>query len=85
MDRTEAKTLAGRLQAEHVDGASHRFFARPTSDGSWSVAKMLIPEHLRSVPLQITTEHRPPKAFADDTRTGHETRVPGLPGGLGGV
>ena len=83
MNHTDAQTLATRLQAEQVDGASQRFFARRMSDGSWSVAKMLIPEHLRSAQLQITAEHQPPPAFADDTRTGHETRVPGLPGGLG--
>ena len=83
MDHSEAQTLAARLQAQHADRASHHFFARQMSDGSWSVATMLIPEHLRSLPLQITTEHPPPQALADDTRSGHEVRVPGLPGGLG--
>jgi hypothetical protein len=83
MNRTEAQTLAARLQAQHADRASHRFFARRMNDGSWSVAKMLIPRALKHRALQTTTDHQPPQAFADDTRSGHETRVPGLPGGLG--
>jgi hypothetical protein len=83
VEHTEAQDLAARLQAEHVDRGTHRFFARASSDGSWSVVKVLPPEQLRKAPLKLTAEHKPPRPFADDTRSGHETRTPGLPGGLG--
>jgi hypothetical protein len=83
MDRADAEKLAARLQSQHPDRATHRFFARQDSHESWAVAKMLLPEQLRTAPLRITSEHKPHLPFADDRRSGHETRVPGLPGGLG--
>jgi hypothetical protein len=83
MKRTDAERLAIRLQAEHVDRATHRFFVRQNPDASWSVAKVLRPEQLRTPALRITTERKPHQPFADDGRSGHETRVPGLPGGIG--
>jgi len=83
MNRQEAEELAARLQAEHEDRATHRFFPRDSGDGSWSVAKVLMPERLRNRPLQTTTEARPRPPYADDGRGGHERRAPGLPGGLG--
>jgi arylamine N-acetyltransferase len=83
MYRADAEKLAARLQAEHPDGATHRFFARLNSDESWSVAKVGLPAHLRKAPLRISAEHKPPQPFAEDVRSGHEMRVPGLPGGLG--
>lgn len=82
MDRADAEKLAGSLQAEHPEGATHRFFARLNPDKSWSVTKVALPAHLRKAPLRISAEHKPPQPFSDDVRTGHETRVPGLPGGL---
>jgi len=82
MDRAAAEKLAARLSAEHVDRASRRFFVRRDADGSWSVASMLLPEELRKAPLRIQGEHGPVQAFAEDGRTGHESRIPGLPGGI---
>lgn len=84
MNRTDAQELAARLQLEHADRATHRFVARENRDGSWSVAKVSIPEQLRRQPLRTTTEARPRPPYPDDAPGGHETRVPGLPGGLGG-
>ncbi len=82
MERIEAEQLVARLRREHAHDSS-RFFARENSDGSWSVVKARIPDTLRGTTLKITGEHSPPRPFADDRRSGHEIRVPGLPGGLG--
>lgn len=84
MDRTDAEESAARLQAKHVDRSTHRFIAHQKPDGSWSVLKVLVPAELRKAPMKLTAEHQPPRPFADDARSGHETRVPGLPGGLSG-
>ena len=83
MDRATAVKLAARMQAEHADSSEYRFFARRDSSDSWSVAKLLVPQALRASPIPTTAEHPPPTPFAEDTRSGHEIRVPGLPGGLG--
>ncbi len=83
MDRAEAEELAARLQAEHEDRATYRFFPR-SRDGSWSVAKVLVPEQLRNGPLRTTIEARPRPPYGDDGREGHGGRAPGLPGGLSG-
>ena len=82
--RTDAEESAARLQAKHVDRSTHRSTARQKPDGSWSVLKVLVPAELRKAPMKLTAEHEPPRPFADDVRSGHETRIPGLPGGLGG-
>ena len=84
MNRAEAKELAARLQAEHEDRATHRFVARRNPDGSWSVAKVLLPKPLRTRPIKTTIEAKPRPPYPDDVRDGHERRAPGLPGGLGG-
>jgi hypothetical protein len=73
-----------RLQAEHPDRATYRFFARNTQirRGRWRKCA-----YLRSganADLRITTGHKPHQPFADAGRSGHEPRVPGLPGGLSG-
>lgn len=84
MNRAEAQELASRLQAEHEERATHRFIASGSADDSWSVAKVRLPEELRTGPLRTTAEARPRPPYADDVRGGHERRAPGLPGGLGG-
>lgn len=83
VDRTDAEKSAARLQAEHVDRSTHRFIARQKPDGSWSVVKVLVPAEVRKAPVKLTAEHEPPRPFAADVRSAHETRIPGLPGGLG--
>ena len=83
MTRAEAESLAARLQAEHVQRRSYRFVAKRKADDSWSVAKLRLPEQLRTAPLRTKAEHPPHEAFSEDVRSGHETRIPGLPGGLG--
>jgi hypothetical protein len=83
MDRADAEKLSASLQAEDPDSGTHRFVARQNPDESWTVAKVRLPEQLQKAPLRITPEHKPHQPFADDGRSGHETRVPGLPGGLG--
>jgi hypothetical protein len=83
MDRAAAENRAARLQAEHPDRDNHRFLARQKSDGSWSVTKLRVPAALRNAPMKTTPQHAAPREFADDRRSGHEIRVPGLPGGLG--
>jgi len=79
---TQSDAEAARLQAEHADRASCRFFAKRTSEDSWTVSKLRLPAR-PSAPTKTTAEHPPHHPYADDTRTGHETRIPGLPGGLG--
>jgi hypothetical protein len=83
VNRDEAQELAARLQAEDADRMTHQFLPRDDLDGSWSVAKVLIPEELRNSAQPTTTEVRPSRPNPDDGRGGHEQRVPGLPGGLG--
>lgn len=83
VNRGEAQELAARLQAEDADRMTHRFMPRDNPDGSWSVAKVLVPEELRNLAQPTTTEVRPHRPDPDDGRGGHEQRIPGLPGGLG--
>lgn len=83
VNRGEAKELAARLQAEDADRMTHRFMPRDNRDGSWSVAKVRVPEELRDLGPATTAEVRPQRPYADDGRGGHEQRVPGLPGGIG--
>jgi hypothetical protein len=83
VDRSEAEQLAQQLQAEHPDRATHRFVARRSDDGDWEVAKVFLPEALRSGPFKETIAAEPRPSPADDPRTVHERNVPGAPGGLG--
>jgi hypothetical protein len=80
--RSDAEQQAQRLQAEHPDRATHRFVARESARGEWEVAKVLVPEELRRGPLTPTIDSSPRSSPADDPRTGHERRAPGIPGGL---
>jgi len=82
MTQSEAQAAATRMQAEHADRTTHRFFAQRSADGSWAVSKLRLPGRAPTA-AQTTAEHPPHHPFADDTRSGHETRIPGLPGGLG--
>jgi hypothetical protein len=83
MDRAKAVRMSARMQAEHADRGEYRFFVRRDSSDSWSVARLRVPESLRTSPSPTSAEHPPPAPLAEDTRSGHEMRVPGLPGGLG--
>jgi hypothetical protein len=83
MTRAEAEERARTLQAEDPERDTHRFIARPGSDGGWQVVKVEVPQHLRNEKLTPTIEERPRPSHADDPRTGHEQRLPGFPGGVG--
>ena len=84
MTRGEAEERARLLQADDPGRFTHRFLARELPDGSWSVAKVVLPEQLRRSPLRAAVGARPKPPTGDDGRSGHERRAPGLPGGLGG-
>ena len=80
MTRSEAEAEAKRLQAEHPD---RHFVARQSADGDWEVASVLLPKDLQRSPLTPTIEAGPRPSPGEDPRSGHERRVPGIPGGLG--
>jgi len=80
--RPEAEERAARLQAEHPDRHTHRFFAREARGGAWEVARVSMPQQLRRPPLTPTIDAHPQPSPADDPRTGHERRAPGIAGGL---
>jgi hypothetical protein len=80
MTRSEAEAEAKRLQAEQPE---RRFVARETSDGHWEVASVLLPKELQRSPLTPTIEASARPSAGEDPRSGHERRVPGIPGGLG--
>jgi hypothetical protein len=83
MTRSEAEQRARWLQQNDPARATHRFIARQRAGDEWEVARVEIPERLRSGKLTPTVEAKPRPSPADDPRTGNERRVPGLPGGLG--
>ena len=83
MNRSEAEQRAQQLQREHPDRATHRFVARRSAGEDWEVAKVLLPTAVRPTPLTPTIDARPQPSPAEDPRTGHEQRLPGIPGGLG--
>jgi hypothetical protein len=82
MTRAEAEEHARRLQAEHPDRALRQFVARESTDGEWEVASVVLPKELRRQPLTPTIDASPRPSPADDPRSGHERRTPGMPGGL---
>ena len=82
MTRAEAEEQARRLQQEDPDRDTHRFVARPGSDGSWEVAKVEVPAALRRGKLTPTIDAKPRPSPGEDPRSGHERRAPGSPGGL---
>jgi hypothetical protein len=75
--RDQAEREARRLSDEHPDRATHRWVPREDPDGSWSVARILVPEALRSEPHTPTIEARPRPPFAEDPRTAHQRDAPG--------
>jgi hypothetical protein len=81
--RAEAEERARTLQAEDPERDTHRFIARPDSEGGWQVVKVEVPRRLRHGKLTPTTEERPRPSHPDDPRTGHEQRAHGFPGGVG--
>ena len=81
MTRAEAEEYAARLQAEHADRATHRFLPHRSPDGSWSVAKLLVPKQLCNPPLRATAEARPRPAYADDGGEGTRGALPAFPAG----
>lgn len=82
MTHAETEQRARILHQEHPERDVHRFIPRQSPDGSWHVAKVPVPEHLRRPSLTPTIEARPKPPQTDDPRTGHEQRAPGIPGGL---
>jgi hypothetical protein len=82
MTRSEAERRARELQEEHPDRARYRFVARESADGGWEVVRVEIPVALRRGKLTPTIDASPRPSPADDPRSGHERRVPGLPGGV---
>lgn len=79
MTRQEAEERARQLQAEHPE---RQYVARESADGGWEIASVLVPEALRRGSLTPTIDASPRPSPADDPRTPHERRIPGLPGGL---
>jgi hypothetical protein len=77
VNRDDAQELAARLQAEDADRMTHQFLPRDNLDGSWSVAKVLIPEELRNSAQPTTTEVRPSWPNLDDGRGGLESGLVG--------
>jgi hypothetical protein len=67
MTRTEAEQLAERLDREHPDRVTHRWFARGEG-GDWAVVKVRLPEGMRRDPLKETIEAKPKPSPADDPR-----------------
>jgi hypothetical protein len=80
MTRAEAEAEAKRLQAEHPE---RHFVARQSPGGDWEVASVLLPKDLQRSPLTPSIDASPRPSPAEDPRSGHERRVPGIPGGLG--
>jgi hypothetical protein len=81
--RAEAEAEARRLQGEHPDRATRHFVARESAAGGWEVASVAVPEALKRSPLTPTIDASPQPSPGEDPRSGHEQRIPGIPGGLG--
>jgi hypothetical protein len=73
--RAEAEQAAQRLAREHPDRETHRFVARER-EGVWEVAKVRMPEGMRTHPLKATTEAKPKPAQADDPRPSSVRQIP---------
>ena len=82
MTRDEAEERARKLQAEDPERQRYRFVSREAADGEWEVARVELPDHLRRGALTESVEAKPKPFPADDPRTGHEQRIPGVQGGL---
>jgi hypothetical protein len=82
MTRDEAEERARRRQAEDPERERYRFVAREAAGGEWEVTRVELPDALRRGKLTETIEAKPKPSPADDPRTGHEQRIPGVQGGL---
>jgi pimeloyl-ACP methyl ester carboxylesterase len=79
-------SAAARFRGEwlpHADWVELEGVGQRSQGGDWEVAKVFLPEALRSGPFKETIAAEPRPSPADDPRTGHERNVPGAPGGLG--
>jgi hypothetical protein len=81
MTRAEAEERARQLKAES-ESEENVFVARESSSGDWEVARVRVPAELRRGKLTETVDASPQPSPADDPRTGHERRAPGITGGL---
>ena len=77
MTRAEAEERARQLKAE-AQSADYVFVARESSSGDWEVARVRVPAELRRGKLTETVDASPQPSPADDPRTGHERRAPGI-------
>jgi hypothetical protein len=77
--REQAEELARKLQAEQPE---RHFVTRETRAGDFEVASVLVPEGLRRPAYTETVYAGEWQSPAEDPRTGHEQRIPGLPGGV---
>jgi hypothetical protein len=77
--REQAQELAGKLRAEQPE---RHFVVRESVDGGFEVASVVVPEALRRPEYTETVYAGEQPSPAEDPRTGHEQRIPGLPGGV---
>lgn len=68
MTRDEAESLAQKLDREHPDRTTHRWFARQGEGDGWEVVKVRLPEGMKRDPLKETIEAKPKPSPADDPR-----------------
>ena len=79
MTREQADELAQKLRTEQPE---RHFVVRETADGGFEVASLLVPEALRRPEYTETVYAGEQPSPSEDPRTGHEQRIPGLPGGV---
>jgi hypothetical protein len=77
--REQAEELARKLRSEQPE---RHFVVRATGGGDFEVASVLVPEQLRRPEYTETVYAGERQSPAEDPRTGHEQRIPGLPGGV---
>jgi hypothetical protein len=77
--REQAEERARELRAEQPE---RHFVVRESADGGFEVASVLVPEGLRRPEYTETVYAGERQSPAEDPRTGHEQRIPGLPGGV---
>ncbi len=68
MRREEAEREAARLNGGHTHGSAHRWFARPDSDGEWSLVKVTGLPGAPIDPLKAAVEAKPKPPQPDDPR-----------------
>lgn len=79
MTREQAAELAHKLQSEQPE---RHFVVRETAAADFEVASVLVPEGLQRPEYIETVYAGERQSPAEDPRTGHEQRIPGLPGGV---